>query len=99
MYNIWHIYWNINFNIYNKYIKYNINFKLYNKLTIWAKILILISLFLICFSIFSVKQEGFKNNKTFTFAEGPIVYDNFYSTIYDTLVYNKIKNDIFINHL
>ena len=45
------------------------NFKLYNKLTIWAKILILISLFLICFSIFSVKQEGFKNNKTFTFED------------------------------
>ena len=75
------------------------NFKLYNKLTIWTKILILISLFLICFSIFSVKQEGFKNNKTFTFAEGPIVYDNFYSTIYDTLVYNKIKNDYEISQI
>jgi SAM-dependent methyltransferase len=67
------------------------NFK-FNKLSIWTKLLILISFILICFSIFSVKQEGFKNNKTFTFAEGPIIYDGFYSTIYDTLVYNQIKN-------
>jgi SAM-dependent methyltransferase len=68
------------------------NFK-FNKLSIWAKLLILISFILICFSIFSVKQEGFKNNKSFTFAEGPIIYDGFYSTIYDTLVYNQIKNE------
>jgi SAM-dependent methyltransferase len=68
------------------------NFK-FNKLSIWIKLLILISIILICFSIFSVKQEGFKNNKTFTFAEGPIIYDGFYSTIYDSLVYNQIKNE------
>jgi SAM-dependent methyltransferase len=68
------------------------NFK-FNKLSIWTKLLILISIILVCFSIFSVKQEGFKNNKSFTFAEGPIIYDGFYSTIYDSLVYNQIKNE------
>jgi SAM-dependent methyltransferase len=65
----------------------------FNKLSIWTKLLILISFILIGFSIFSVKHEGFKNNKTFSFSEGPFIYDGFYSTIYDILVYNEIKNE------
>jgi SAM-dependent methyltransferase len=72
---------------------------IYNNLTIWAKLLFLVSLILIGFSIFSVKKEGFKNNKSFVFAEGPIVYDGFYSSIYDTLVYNQLKNEYEIGQI
>jgi hypothetical protein len=72
---------------------------IFNKLSIWTKLLIVISIILICFSIFSVKQEGFKNNKSYTFSEGPIVYDGFYSTIYDTLVFNQIKNEYEIGQI
>jgi len=71
----------------------------FNKLSIWAKLLILISVILIFFSIFSVKQEGFENNKSFTFAEGPIIYDGFYSSIYDTLVFNQLKNEYEIGQI
>jgi SAM-dependent methyltransferase len=70
----------------------------YNNLTIWAKLLFLVSLILIGFSIFSVKKEGFKN-KSFVFAEGSIVYDEFYCSIYDTLVYNQLKNEYEIGQI
>jgi SAM-dependent methyltransferase len=44
--------------------------------------------------IFSLKpQEGFEQNDNFLFKNGQDVYDNFYSEIYDYLVFNNLKND------
>jgi SAM-dependent methyltransferase len=60
----------------------------------WSTILILFILLLISVSLFSFtkKKEGFQDKKTFVFNDGPSVYDNFYSEIYDQLVFSNVKN-------
>ena len=62
------------------------------KISNWGKLLIIVILLMIGVSIFSVKKEGFKNNKSFSFNDSNI-YDNFYSNIYDLMVYSQIKNN------
>jgi SAM-dependent methyltransferase len=68
----------------------------YNKLSTFGKILIFIAILLII-SIFFRNlmpvKEGMVDQKTFLFKQGNDVYDNFYSDVYDYLVFNQIKND------
>ena len=56
--------------------------KLFNKTTIWGRILIIITLILVGFSLFSVNREGFGNNGMFSYNESSNIYDEFYSNIY-----------------
>jgi len=69
----------------------------YNKSSLWCKILILMSLLLILVLVFkgvnNPKKEGFIQNDQFLIKTGSDIYDNFYSDIYDYLVFNTIKND------
>ena len=68
----------------------------YNKLSNFGKILvfIIVLLTLIVFfkSIIPVK-ENMINREKFLFKTGDAVYDDFYSNIYDYLVFNVVKND------
>jgi SAM-dependent methyltransferase len=68
----------------------------YNKLSNFGKILvfIVVLLTLIVFfkSIIPVK-ENMINREKFLFKTGDAVYDDFYSNIYDYLVFNVVKND------
>ena len=70
----------------------------YNKMTTFGKILLLITI-LLCIIVFfrnvmELKpKEGFGQNDAFLFKKGPDVYDEFYSDIYDYLVFNNLKND------
>ena len=73
--------------------------KHFMKLSIWGKLLIIIILLMIGVSFFSVKKEGFKSNKTFVFNESNNVYDNFYSNIYDLMVYSEVKNNYEIGEI
>ena len=78
-------------------------FKLLNK-SIWAQMLIVIVLFLIVLSIFRnlksrFKQEGFSQDKPFILKNGQDVYDKFYTSIYDELVYSPTKNEYEINKI
>jgi SAM-dependent methyltransferase len=43
--------------------------------------------------LFGKVQEGFIDQTNFLFKRGPEVYDDFYSEIYDYLVFNKVKNE------
>lgn len=73
----------------------------YNKTSSWCKILIIISLLLVL--IFGLKGfkpkgfsgllEGFEQNDKFLIKSGPEIYDDFYATIYDYLVFNNFKDD------
>ena len=38
-------------------------------------------------------KEGFIQEKEFLFKKGPDIYDEFYASIYDHLVFNDVKND------
>lgn len=74
----------------------------YKKMSNFGKILIFIALLLIVvvfFRAFNPKKEGFGNNNVdtvqgnFLFKEGDAVYDDFYASVYDYLVFNQVKND------
>jgi SAM-dependent methyltransferase len=72
--------------------------KIYNKLSNFGKILIFMTLLLILTVFFNSanklkKQEGFQQSDKFLFKTGNDVYDDFYASIYDYLVYNNIKNE------
>jgi len=68
----------------------------YNKLSSWAKVLIFTILVLIVLSIIKThfsKKEGFHQEDHFTFKTGTDIYDEFYSSIYDQLVFNNVKDN------
>jgi SAM-dependent methyltransferase len=70
----------------------------YNKTTLWGKILIFVVLLLLLVLVFKgIKTkkfvEGFEQNDQFLFKTGPQVYDDFYSDIYDYLVFNNLKDE------
>jgi len=80
----------------NTSIKSITNF--YNKLSNFGKILIFITIFLIIIVFFRYinnfkKKEGFIQQQDFVFKRGPEIYDDFYASIYDFLVFNSVKND------
>jgi len=70
---------------------------IYNKLSCFGKILIFMTLLLILIVFFksfsNSKKEGFQQTDNFLFKTGDEVYDSFYSSIYDYLVFNNFKND------
>lgn len=72
----------------------------YSKLSNFGKVLLFIALLLIIIVFFKsieipeLNKESFINNNKFVFKTGDDVYDEFYATIYDHLVYNNVK-DIF----
>jgi SAM-dependent methyltransferase len=70
---------------------------IYNKLSCFGKILIFMAVLLILivfFKSFSItKKEGFQQTDNFLFKTGDEVYDNFYASIYDYLVFNNLKNN------
>jgi SAM-dependent methyltransferase len=73
---------------------------LYKKLSNFGKILIFISILLIMVVFFKYlhlqspySRESFIQEKEFTFKKGLDIYDDFYASIYDHLVFNEVKND------
>lgn len=67
----------------------------FNKIPTMGKVsLILAILLLISIFAFRTKvEEGFTNSTEFLLKEGPHIYDSFYASIYDTLVFDDVKND------
>ena len=74
----------------------------YNKLSNFGKILVFIAFLLLAImffkSIIPVK-EGMVNSEKFVFKQGEAVYDDFYSNIYDYLVFSGIKNDFEVGEI
>jgi SAM-dependent methyltransferase len=67
-------------------------FKKFNKCSIWLKLVVMILIILIA-CISNKKQEGFIQKRKFEMRQGPDVYDDFYASIYNDLVLDKIKNE------
>jgi SAM-dependent methyltransferase len=74
----------------------------YNKSCLWIKVLIFFSLLLLLILAFKGierKREGFEQRDQFLIKSGLDVYDDFYASIYDYLVYNNVKNDYEIGNI
>jgi SAM-dependent methyltransferase len=74
----------------------------YNKCSLWCKILMFISLLLLLvlvFKGFDKKREGFEQRDQFLIKSGPDIYDDFYSDIYDYLVFNNLKDDYEVGYI
>lgn len=65
----------------------------YQKLSFWAKVLLIVIILLFVIITFKKKREGYQQNDQFVFKTGAEVYDEFYSTIYDQLVFSNIKDN------
>ena len=70
----------------------------YNKMTNFGKLLLLVIILLAIIAFFrnvlEIKpKEGFEQNESFLYKKDVDVFDNFYSEIYDYLVFNNLKND------
>lgn len=82
-----------------KFIKSITN--VYKKMSNIGKILLFITLLLILvvfFKSYSIK-EGYEQNDKFLFKKGTDIYDGFYATIYDYLVFNNLKDDYEITQI
>lgn len=71
--------------------------KTYDKLSIWGKILLFVLLALMVIHICKKLKkedglEGFQQREHFLVKSGTDIYDDFYSEIYDYLVYSNVKN-------
>ena len=65
------------------------------KIALALAILLLISMF-----AFTRKtKEGFTQSSEFLLREGPQIYDSFYASVYDALVFDEIKNDYEIGEI
>ena len=70
----------------------------YNKSSLWCKVLIFTTLLLLLVIIFkglrsNSSVEGFEQNDKFLIKTGPEIYDDFYASIYDYLVFNNLKDE------
>jgi ubiquinone/menaquinone biosynthesis C-methylase UbiE len=66
---------------------------LYKKTSTWGKILFFVILIMITCSMFKTRKEGFEQTKNYMFKSGTDIYDDFYSDIYDFLVFSDVKDD------
>ena len=70
------------------------NIKKFNKTSVWFKVSLIFVLLLLVYHIHNrTIKESFVQQKEFLLKEGPDIYDDFYSEIYDDLIYDKVKNE------
>ena len=72
------------------------------KQSIWTKLAITMAIILIILMIVNknaIYKEGFIQREKFIIKKGNDIYDDFYSSIYDELVYDNVKNDFEIGEI
>ena len=76
--------------------------KFYAKSSIWTKLLLWVFVIFIIAGLMrkvTPVREGFVQNETFVLKEGTDVFDDFYASIYDDLVFSTVKNDFEIEEI
>jgi SAM-dependent methyltransferase len=69
-------------------------FKKFSKCSLWCKVAVITLIVLLsCVITKKPGKEGFVQQRKFEMKKGTEVYDDFYATIYNDLVYDKIKNE------
>jgi SAM-dependent methyltransferase len=74
----------------------------FNKLSPWLRLTLIILLIALSFVIvnkYKPRRENFIQQKKFIMKKGVNVYDKFYATIYNDLVYDNIKNEYEIGEI
>lgn len=74
----------------------------FSKGTIWFKITLILSVFLIIVVLLNNNKpikEGFVFEKKYVEKKGEGIFDDFYASIYDDLVYSDVKNDFEIGEI
>ena len=72
------------------------------KQSIWTKLAIIMAIILIILMIVNknaIYKEGFIQREKFIIKKGNDIYDDFYSSIYDELVHDNVKNDFEIGEI
>ena len=70
--------------------------KNFTKSSLWFKLTVIILVILLAFVVsnkYKPTKENFTQQKKFEMKKGPEVYDDFYATIYNDLVYDEVKNE------
>jgi len=76
--------------------------KFYAKSSIWTKLLLWVFVIFIIAGLmrkYTPVREGFIQKEAFILKEGPDVFDDFYASIYDDLVFSNVKNDFEIGEI
>jgi SAM-dependent methyltransferase len=83
-------------------VTYKKMMKFYAKSTLWTKLLLWVFIIFIvvgCIQRCIPVREGFVQKEKFILKEGPDVYDEFYVSLYDELVFSSIKNNFEIGEI
>jgi len=76
--------------------------RIFMKQSIWTRTAIVTGIILIILMIVNksaVYKEGFIQREKYVLKQGDDIYDNFYSSIYDELVHDTVKNDFEIGEI
>ena len=76
--------------------------KIYSKSSIWTQMMFWVFLLLLISMLvgkYHPVREGFIQKDKFVLKRGNAIYDNFYATIYDDLVFSNVKNDFEIGEI
>jgi SAM-dependent methyltransferase len=76
--------------------------KIFKKMSNIGKLLIIVVIFLLIIVLFRTNGnniENFESENVFNFINETSIYDGFYSDIYDTLVYNQLKDNYEIGEI
>ena len=79
-----------------KIIKTYTKSSLWTKLVFWLFILFIVS---ILFNKYRPVREGFIQKEKFILKRGTDIYDNFYASIYDDLVFSDVKNNFEVGEI
>lgn len=75
---------------------------IFTKQKMWTKVAIVLGIVLIILMFVNKhieRKEGFTQREKYVLKQGDQIYDNFYSTIYDELVYDDVKNDFEVGEI
>ena len=76
--------------------------RIFMKQSIWTRTAIVTGIILVILMIVNksaVYKEGFIQREKYVLKQGGDIYDNFYSSIYDELVHDTVKNDFEIGEI
>ena len=76
--------------------------RIFMKQSIWTKTAIVMGIILVILMIVNksaVYKEGFVQREKYILKRGAEIYDDFYSSIYDELVYDNVKNDFEVGEI
>lgn len=76
--------------------------RIFMKQSIWTRTAIVTGIILVILMVVNksaIYKEGFVQRDKYVLKQGNEIYDNFYSSIYDELVYDNVKNDFEVGEI